>query len=322
MLDDFSLEQKIAYKTMINSQKNNKVSHAYLIEDNGYTKTIDLAISFAKYLLCPFFYSNSKKCENCNQCNNIDKNEFLELKIIEPDGQWIKKSQLDQLQSEFSKKSILGSKKVYIINGAQYLNDSSSNSLLKFLEEPEEGIIAILIVDNIYHVLSTIVSRCQIISLTKINSLDNLSTIEKIARYLNNSDEDIKLYMQDENNVNKILKVIDFINYYEDNNLNTIIYINKLWHDNFKERQEISDMFEIMILFYKDVLNLKLNKKIEIFNDYVNELKKTEEKNTVDILISKINVIINLQEKIKFNINLNMLMDKLIIELERCDLKC
>ena len=31
MLDDFSLEQNIVYKTLINSVKNNKCSHAFLI---------------------------------------------------------------------------------------------------------------------------------------------------------------------------------------------------------------------------------------------------------------------------------------------------
>ena len=83
MLDDFELEQQIIYKTLINSVKNDKTSHAYLIETNGYPKSFDLAKSFAKYLLCPNSYSNNKNCDNCHQCENIDKNEFIELKIIE-----------------------------------------------------------------------------------------------------------------------------------------------------------------------------------------------------------------------------------------------
>ena len=165
MLDDFKLEQQIVYKTLINSVINNKTSHAYLIETNGYPKSLDLALAFSKYLLCPNSYSNNTNCKNCNQCLNIDKNEFIELKIIEPEGQWIKKSQLEELQEMFSKKSIIGNKKVYIINKADKLNVSSSNSLLKFLEEPEEGIIAILLAENISQLLPTIVSRCQILSL-------------------------------------------------------------------------------------------------------------------------------------------------------------
>ena len=319
MLDDFSLEQNIVYKTLINSIKKNKYSHAYLIETNGYSKGLDLALAFAKYILCPNNYSNNKNCSNCNQCKNIDKNEFIELKIIDPEGQWIKKSQLEELQEIFSKKSLLGNKKVYIINKAEKLNPASSNSLLKFLEEPEEGIIAILICENIYQLLSTIVSRCQVLSLKNKINLENLSTKERIANYLSNNKEDIENFKNNEESIIKIEKVIDFIKYYEENKNNTLIYINKLWHEIFKEKQEIYNAFTMILLFYKDVLNLKLGKVIQIFIDYVNYVNEIEEKNKLDEITSKINVIMDLREKIKFNINNNLLMDKLIIELGRCE---
>ena len=319
MLDDFELEQQIIYKTLINSVKNDKTSHAYLIETNGYSKSFDLAKSFAKYLLCPNSYSNNKNCDNCHQCENIDKNEFIELKIIEPDGQWIKKSQLEELQEMFSKKSIIGNKKVYIINKADKLNVSSSNSLLKFLEEPEQGVIAILIVENIFQLLPTIVSRCQILSLKNKNSLIGLSTMEKIGHFLKDNNDDIIEYTSNEENQEKLDKVIELIKYYEDNHTSTLIYINKLWHDYFKEKEDIYNAFTIMLLLYKDVLNIKLDKNIEVFNDYVNIVENIEKKNSLNEITSKINVIMDLREKIKFNINSNMLMDKLIIELEGCE---
>ena len=321
MLDDFCLEQNIVYKTLINSVKNNKYSHAYLIETNGYSKGLNLAIAFAKYLLCPNSYSNNNNCGNCSQCMNIDKNEFIELKIIDPEGQWIKKSQLEELQDVFSKKSVIGNKKVYIINKAEKLNASSSNSLLKFLEEPEEGIIAILICENMYQLLSTIVSRCQVLSLKNKMNLDNLSTKDRLAHYLSNNKEDIENFISSEESIIKIEKVIEFIKYYEENHSNTLIYINRLWNEYFKEKTDIYNAFTMMLLFYKDVLNLKLGKVIEIYTDYVNDVNIIEEKNNLDEITSKINVIMDLREKIKFNINSNLLMDKLIIELGRCDTK-
>ena len=321
MLDDFSLDQQIVYKTLINSVKNNKTSHAYLIETNGYSKSLDLAKSFAKYLLCPNNYSNNKKCNNCHQCENIDKNEFLELKIIEPDGQWIKKSQLEELQEMFSKKSIIGNKKIYIINKAEKLNISSSNSLLKFLEEPEEGIIAILIAENISQLLPTIVSRCQVLFLKNKTNLIGLSTIEKIGHFLKDNNSDIIEYTSNERDEEKLNKVVDFIKYYEENHVQALIYVNKLWNEYFKEKEDIYDSFTIMLLFYKDVLNMKLNKNIEVFNDYVNIVEEMCKNNNLEEITSKINVIMDLREKIKFNININMLMDKLVIGLEGCESK-
>ena len=119
----------------------------------------------------------------------------------------------------------------------------------------------------------------------------------------------------------KLKQVIEFIKYYEENHSNTLIYINKLWNDYFKDKEEAYGAFTTMLLFYKDILNIKLEKNIEIFNDYVNELKIIEQKNKIEAITSKINVIMNLREKIKFNINNNLLMDKLIIELEGCEVK-
>ena len=151
MLDDFKLEQPVAYKMLLNSKKSGKISRAYLFEANGYSKTLEFVLSFAKYLLCPDSHINNNV--DCNVCKSIEKNEYLELKIIEADGQWVKKTQLEELQLEFSKKPVIGDKKVYIINGAEKLNNSSANSILKFLEEPEEGIIAILITSDINKLL-------------------------------------------------------------------------------------------------------------------------------------------------------------------------
>ena len=48
----------------------------------------------------------------------------------------------------------------------------SLNSLLKFLEEPDKDIIAILMTNNINNVLSTIISRCKVIKLNNVITAD------------------------------------------------------------------------------------------------------------------------------------------------------
>ena len=59
---------------------------------------------------------------------------------------------------------------IYIIKNCEKLNSSSANCILKFLEEPEDDIIAILLTDNINMVLPTIKSRCQILNFKNNNS--------------------------------------------------------------------------------------------------------------------------------------------------------
>lgn len=301
MLDEYKDKQKIVYKTLTNQIKNNKYSHAYLFEANGNSDAFSLVVSFAKSLLCPNKYTNNSKCENCSICHRIDNNIFSDLKIIEPDGLWIKKEQLDELQKDFSVKSVESDKRIYIINNAERLNTQAANSILKFIEEPEEGIIAILITNNIYQLLSTIVSRCQIISLTKQVENQSLNL---------NIEEDLDIHLQTINN---------FVKYLEKEKINTIIMSNKLWHDFYKERKDYISGFELLLIYYKDILNYKLNRNLELFSNYLDDIKIISNNNTFSNLIYKINTIINLKENIKVNANQNLLLDKLIIELTRGD---
>ena len=149
---------------------NNKVSHAYLIEI-GSNDDLFYVYQFIKMILCNLTYDELKNSNN-PIISLIDKHNYPDLFIIEPDGDMIKKNQLLSLQKEFSNKSLIGSKRIYIINGADKLNKFASNTMLKFLEEPEDDIIAFLLTDNRYHVLDTILSRCQILTLNDNNIID------------------------------------------------------------------------------------------------------------------------------------------------------
>lgn len=303
MLDSYIEEQKVVYRILKNAVIKNKCSHAYLFETNGYKDKEKIALAFAKYLLCPYSYSQNEKCVNCTQCENIDKNIFSELKIISPDGMWIKKEQLLELQKEFKTKSINANKKVYIITDATKLNISSSNTILKFLEEPEDNIIAILIADNIHKLLDTIVSRCQIVSFLKNN--DSIETkVEKLSSLISVKVDEIE---------KKAENTIKFINYFEKNKYSSIINVKQMFFNNFIDRNAIIVALEIMLLYYKDIVNIKTNRCLDLFDDI--NMKHIAENNTLDIIYKKIKIISDSKENIYINANVNLLMDKLIIDL-------
>ena len=238
----------------------------------------------------------------------------MEIKVIAPSGMWIKKEDMKALQEEFNKKALIGNKKIYIIKDADRLNKEAANSILKFLEEPEEGIIAILLTENIYGVLATIRSRCQILKLKEDDKLQNVDkTLTKLAFILYEKDE------LEENESIIIEKALKFIKYYETNHLNTLLYTEKLWHSEIKTGKDAEKDYDVMILFYKDILNYLNQIKIEIFNDYENEIQEIAEKNTVKTICDKINILTELKEKLKYNVNQKLLMDKLILKLEGRD---
>ena len=291
MLDDFKNSQPLAYKMVENAIKKNRCSHAYIIEASDTKEALDFSISFAKYLFCPCSYTNNKNCRSCTQCQNIDEENYIELKIINPEGLTIKKQQLSELQQIFRNKSLVGTKKIYIINNADRLNPSSANTILKFLEEPEENIIALLVTSNIYNLIPTIISRCQVISLQSKTKEENILP------------ENFK-------------EVLNFSVAYEINKLNTINHINKLWLNNFKDKENSILGLETLILVYKIALDKKTDIDTYDIKEYEEQFKILE-KNTIDELCKKITKIIKNKDRLFMNANVSLTMDRLIIELER-----
>lgn len=313
MLENYQIAQPYAYKIMKNAVKRSEHSHAYIIETNGYLDGMGLAISFAKALFCV----NDQSTQNI--CDMIDNNDFPELKIIDPEGLVIKKEEIDDLQYDFSKKPIYSDKKIYIINKAERLNKSAANSILKFLEEPEQDIVAILITENIYNMLSTIVSRCQVISLIGINIIENPNFEKKLLSNLNITKESLENIFSSEKDLLFLNKCIDFINYYEKYKLDTFVHLNELWFNTYKDKEQFYVAFSIMILYYIDILRKKCHTKVNVFEEDNQDIINLASKLSYENLSTKINILINFQNKIKENNNLNLIMDKLIIEFGRCD---
>ena len=136
---------------------NDKLSHAYLVELSNYDSDYQLLLSFINNIFIKYnhFFSVDKLL--CLLKNN-DYPDFI---IVEADGTVIKKQQIKLLQEE----SVYENKKIYLIKEAEKMNQYSLNTILKFLEEPEENIIAFLVTKNINLLKDTIISRCQLLEI-------------------------------------------------------------------------------------------------------------------------------------------------------------
>lgn len=313
MLDMYQDIQPTIYKILTNSLLNLKLSHAYLFETNGTSDAYKMAIAFAKSILCPNKYTSNEKCVDCTQCNKIEKAEFSELVIIEPDGLWIKKEQTDYIQRLFETKGVESNRRVYIVNHADRMNTAAANSILKFLEEPEEGIVAILIADNRYQLLETIRSRCQIVSFNRNVDIGN-STLSQIRK---NISSNILDSMTDEELQDKCDTAIKFISYYEENRKDILLHMDKLFHNVFNTRDLILLAFDIIILYYRDIIALSNNISNILFTDEKESILRIKECNGINQLIYKIKKIMEMRKLIMYNVNTNLLMDKLILELEK-----
>ncbi|MEG1596935.1 MAG: hypothetical protein RR359_01510 [Bacilli bacterium] len=287
MLNKYEESQKEFVAYVKQAQQSNKISHAYLIETNGYINYKDLVIDFAKFLLC----LEKNEEEIANIVHLIDNNVYSDLKIVKAEGLSIKKEQIMDLLDDYSKKSNYGGKRIYIIDEAYKLNKSSSNSLLKFLEDPYENTIGIMIVENRYQVIDTIRSRCQLLSLKSNDLLDD------------------KEEKQRENIVNFLLQLID-------NAEITLLNIDELYFAYFTTKNDIVNSFNLLQLLYNDIINLKFEHAIINFHKYSSQLKHISDMFTLKSLIKMENIISVNSQLVKNNANMNMLIDKIIIEIK------
>lgn len=308
MLEDFEIKEPIIYRQLSNSIKKG-LSHAYLFELNDNVYAYDMIMSFIKKVL-------SGNDENI--AKRIDDGNYMDLKHIYPDGQMIKKEQLAELQKSFGTMSLENDNRFYIIHEAEKLNIAAANSLLKFLEEPSEGIIAILLTNNINLMLKTIVSRCQVLTFSKnkvedyieFNQFSSNITLHKLFFTIWNNNGELSEYHN-----NFLKNVIEFINYYEKNKLKTIVFENKFFNE-INDKVELNKFFECVILFYRDLLRYKFDCKVLYFDDYIDNIVEFSCSNTKEMIINKINILLEKVRLIKNNVNTSMFIDGIIIDME------
>lgn len=312
MLDEFKEQQNLVYNILVNSIKNNKISHAYLFETNGELDEYNIINAFVKSLACPYHYTNNNKCGDCNICKRIESNNYTEINYIEPEGLLIKKEQLLNIQDEYNKIGIEGKYRIYVIKECEKMNKQTANSILKFLEEPVPNVIAVLVTNNINKVLDTIISRCQHIKLHKNGHITN--TKENICNLICKTEIDKENFMLNDENKKIGDNIVNFIKYYEKNKLNTLIYIKEKWNDIYNTKELVDNALNLMTIFYFDTLKIKFNSENYFFIDYIADLKLVASLNTEKDIIRKLEVLIKNREFLKCNLNLNLLIYRLLIE--------
>ena len=303
MLEEYIDSQPIATNLLINSINNNKLVQAYLFISNDKVFLMDYALSFVKKII------NVDNKEEIN--NQIDNNIYPELKIIEPKNNIIKKEDLSLLQKEFNVKPVIGNKLVYIINGAEKLNSSSANTILKFLEEPNDDIIAILLTDNLSKVLPTIKSRCQVISLKNNDTINVKNSDYFYNLYKVNRDIEEFTFEYYKNLEKNAIKVIEKI---EKNKENFIINLKEYIYDVYKEKEDYVILFDLILYFYYDILNIFYERNILYMNEYFDELQTIKNNNSLNSIIIKLKLIEEEKLKLLSNMNIKLLIDEFIFK--------
>ena len=254
-------------------------SHAYLFNVNSLEHSLPYVKEFAKEIILGKDYD-----ENSDICFLIDNDTFDDLYIVNPSTIGINVDEINKLLTYMETKSIRDNgKRVYIIYGFERLSRDVSNKILKFLEEPEENIYALLITENFEKILPTIVSRCQVLNLFfPLENLDN-ELVSNMIKFLE------KLIL--------IKKEI-------------IAYEYDFFGDLINDRVIFYNAFEVLEKIISETINKKCG-----YNFNESYLCNSLECFSLENIINVLNITNKLKCLIKNNINLNLLIDRYIIEI-------
>jgi len=155
--------------TLASYLRNERVPSSMIFNGADPYHQLLFALNFAKTLACQDSRMTDS-CDRCRSCLAIDRGLFPDVQVLEPDGQFYRKNQLDELIAASSQRPFQGEKRVFILKDAQRLNESSANSFLKTLEEPPPSNVFILLTSNLNLILPTIQSRCQILKFMPLSN--------------------------------------------------------------------------------------------------------------------------------------------------------
>ena len=164
------------------------------------------ALEFAKALNCldPQAREKGDACGLCAHCRAIDAGTYADVVVadflyqarLELKKEPTDKSYEEELEKELAKqqrikvdtirditaksqqKSAVGGWKVFIVDEAQSMQAEAANALLKFIEEPPQKTVWILLTDKKAAMLKTILSRCQPLQFAPLPD----STVEELLR--------------------------------------------------------------------------------------------------------------------------------------------
>ena len=144
-------------KYLVESQK---IPHGILFWGEDGIGKYKVARAFAKNILAAK-ESNEEAKRTFTRIDSGNHPDFFLVELEEGKNE-INVAQIEEINKHCTMLSEkVGSKKVYIINQADKLNEVASNRFLKTLEEPPPNVVFILVTSYKNAILPTILSRCQ-----------------------------------------------------------------------------------------------------------------------------------------------------------------
>lgn len=307
--------------------KQNAISHAYILcgEKGSGKRTVSDAI--AQTIQCENRAGGIDACEICKSCMQAKSHNHPDIKYITHEKASISVDDIrEQLNNDISIKPYSSQYKVYIIPDSNKMTEQAQNALLKTIEEPPAYAVIILITDNISGILPTIQSRCVTLNLKPLsnNEIAGYLTAHlklepgraqiaagfcqgnmgKAIRFASSGD-----FQEMKDEILSLLKSVDKMSVTEI--VNTI-------KDFSKNKHNINDYLDLMLLWYRDVLMFKVTKDTNLLL-YQGEYKSISKQASIhgyEDIEKIIKAIDKAKIRLDANVNFEIVLELMVLALK------
>lgn len=148
------LEQEEA-KRLLDAALADGPAHAYLFHGPRGVGKRTAALAFAAELL--------------GDAGRVERRAHPDLYVLEPVGEQIRIDAIRALRHDLHMRPFEASRRVYLVFGADLMNEDAADALLKDLEEPPAYAVIVLVADELGPLPETIRSRCQLVQFQRLS---------------------------------------------------------------------------------------------------------------------------------------------------------
>lgn len=309
-----------------NALTTKKISHAYIINGEKSSGKEYIAKVFAMALQCE--KGELEPCQECHACKQaLSNNQPDIIRVGHEKPNTISVDDIRaQINNDVAIKPYSSPYKIYIVNEAEKMTPQAQNAILKTLEEPPEYAVILLLTSNVNALLPTILSRCVVLNMKPVAD-------EKVRKFLM---EELQVpdYKADvcvafaRGNVGKAKalassedfeniknEALSLLKYIQDMELHEIVAAIKKIGD---YKLEINDYFDIMAIWYRDVLLFKATKDANhlVFREELGALRKCAQRSSYEGIEIVINALDTAKRRLDANVNFDLVMELLLLTIQ------
>lgn len=309
-----------------NAIKQDKVSHAYILNGQGSSGKMMLAEAFAMALQCEKKGTEGcMECHFCKQAISHNQPDIIYLTHEKPNTISVDDIRR-QINQDIAVKPYASRYKIYIVDEAEKMNPQAQNALLKTIEEPPSYAVILLLTTNADVFLPTILSRCIRLNLKPVAN-------EKIRNHLMKHFQ-IPDYQADictafaQGNVGKAMQLAGSEHFHDlkDSAVQLMKRIKDIQVYEMGEavkqiseyKMSMNDYFDIMMVWYRDVLMYKATMDINslIFKEEVYDIKKQASKSSYHGIQEIMEALDKAKIRLNANVNFDIVIELLLLKMK------